>query len=45
MEGRRKWGGTSNNSEDLNKCELMDGSCMLQQDRVEPGLEMVRDHA
>jgi hypothetical protein len=31
-------GRTLNNSEDFDKCELTDGSYMLQQVRVKPGL-------
>ena len=45
MEGKEEAGRTSDDSDDLDKCELMDGSYyMLLQERVEPGLEIVRDH-
>lgn len=37
-------GADLNNSEDLDKCELTDVSYMLQQERVEPGLEITKDH-
>ena len=38
-------GRTLNNSEDLlDECELTDWSYMLQQERVEPGLETTKDH-